>query len=709
MHVLSRFSPILIIAYLFVSFPAHAQVNLPPKFMDEGGLYFPGSKPGTVELAPLLKTEIDADISGPVARYTLRHTFINTGKDWTEAIYTYPLPSDSAVDRLVMQVGERVIEGEIAEKKEAERRYAEAKASGRNAGLVSQKRPNVFSTSVANIAPGAHVTVEIGFQETLSMLDDGFHLRLPLVVGPRYYPAEHKKVVAADWSEPAKKPADDEHVPTVLRAARDGKGNPVTISMNLDAGFPLGDIESASHDVEIERLGDTRAKITLKQSAPADKDFSLDWQAKPGTAPVAGLFAEQKNGLRYGLMMLSPPNRVSDLPKPPREVVFVVDTSGSMHGASIDQARAAVRLALARLRPQDTFRIYRFSNDVSAFRDGAVAATPENVTAAANYVSGLAAEGGTEVVAAAERAFLGTRDSSRLTQVVLITDGAVGNEDALFDLIDRSLGEARLFTVGIGSAPNGYLMTRAARAGRGTYTFIQSPDQVAARMSALFLKLETPALTDVTVTWEGAPGQVETWPNPIPDLYLGEPIEVLAALPDGVTAAQITGRIDGKIWQTQVSLAANDNHPGVAALWGREKIASLMSELRRAGEGRDAIRAEIVKTALKFDLVSKFTSLVAVDETPARPDGVKLVSKDVPTNLPEGWSREHVTGERTPPSGAVIRTFDRADATMAPHVAAAGAQLAALPQTATAGPLLVVFGIVIMVLGAALTTRRRIR
>ncbi len=708
MHALSRFSPLLIIAYLFVSFPAFAQVNLPPKVMEEGGLYFPGTKPGTVEPAPLLKTEIDADISGPVARYTLRHTFINTGKNWTEAIYTYPLPSDSAVDRLVMHVGNRVIEGEIAEKKEAARRYAEAKASGRNAGLVSQKRPNVFSTSVANIAPGAHVTVEIGFQETLSMLDDGFHLRLPLVVGPHFYPAERNKVVAS-WSGTEKAPAEEGHVPTMLRAAEDGKGNPVTITVNLHAGFPLGDIESASHDVEIERLGADRARIMFKESAPAEKDFSLDWQAKPGTAPVAGLFAEQKDGVRYGLMMLSPPNRVADLPKPPREVVFVVDTSGSMHGSSIDQARAALRLALARLRPEDTFRIYRFSDDVSAFRDVAIPATPENVTAAATFVSGLTAEGGTEIVGAAERTFLGTRDPSRLTQVVLITDGAVGNEDALFDLIDRRLGEARLFTVGIGSAPNGYLMTRAARAGRGTYTFIQAPDQVAARMSALFLKLETPALTDVTVTWEGAAGQVEAWPNPIPDLYLGEPIEVLAALPDGVTSAQVAGRIDGKIWQTQVALNAIENHPGIAALWGREKIASLMSELRRAGEGRDAIRAEIVKTALKFGLVSTFTSLVAVDETPARPEGVKLVSKDVPANLPEGWSREHITGERTPPPDAVIRTFDRTDATMAPHVAAAGAQLATLPQTATAGPLLVVFGIVIMVLGVALTTRRRLR
>lgn len=706
MHALPRFSPLLIVAFLFVSFPAFSQVALPPKVMDEGGLYFPGAKPGTVEPAPLLKTDIEADISGPVARYTLRHTFINTGKDWTEAIYTYPLPSNSAVDRLRMTVGNRVIEGEIAEKKEAERRYSEAKASGRNAGLVSQKRANVFSTSVANIPPGAHVTVEIGFQESLRLVDDGFQLRLPLVVGPRYYPDERGNVIASDWLGARQQSVEEEKVSTPLRAAEDGKGNPVTLTMNLDAGFPLGDIDSDGHDVEVERIGDNRAKITFKESAPAEKDFTLDWQAKPGTAPVAGLFAEQKDGLRYALMMLSPPNRVSDLPKPPREVVFVVDTSGSMHGASIDQARAALRLALARLRPEDTFRILRFSDDVSAFRDAPQAATPENITAAANYVSGLAAEGGTEIVRAAERALLGKRDPSRLTQVVLITDGAVGNEDALFDLIDRRLGEARLFTVGIGSAPNGYLMTRAARAGRGTYTFIQSPDQVAARMSDLFLKLETPALTDVTVTWEGAPVEIEAWPDPVPDLYLGEPVTVLAALPDGVTSAQVTGRIDGKIWQSRVALPAGDSHPGVAALWGREKIAGLSEELRRSHEERDAIRARIVETALKFGLVSRFTSLVAVDDKPVRPEGAKLASAEVPLNLPEGWSREKLTGERAEPP-ANVRTFDRADAGFTQHIAAAGGQLAALPQTATAGPLLVIFGIIIMIVGAALTTRRR--
>lgn len=712
MRALAKTPFFLILVLLLVPFAARAQTALPPGVMDEGGLYFPGAEPGTVEPAPLLKTDIVADVSGPIARYTLRHTFINPGKTWTEAIYTYPLPADSAVDHLVMTVGDRVVKGEIAEKKEAERRYAAARTEGKSAGLVSQQRPNVFSTSVANIAPGAHVIIEIGFQEALQRNGEGYRLRMPLVVGPRYYPNSRPSVVAADWTSGRheQKPLGTNEAPisTLLRPEASGKGNPVTVEIDLDAGFPLGDIESPSHDVKIERLDPRHVRVRLKESEPADKDFSLDWRAKPGTVPVAGLFAEKKGDMRYALMTLMPPDRTAtEVPRPPREVVFVVDTSGSMNGTSIDQARAALRLALARLKPDDTFRILRFSSDVSAFRGVPVPATPQNVSAAADYVSNLQAEGGTEIVGAVDRALSGSRDKDRLTQVVLITDGAVGNENQLFDLIDEKLGGARLFTVGIGSVPNGYLMSRAARSGRGTFTYIQNANEVAARMSDLFLKLERPALTDVTVTWQGGAAPVETWPNPVPDLYLGEPVTVLAALPDGVTGAEVKGRIDGKIWQTSVSLPEGADRPGIAALWGREKIAGLMDDLRRGEGDRDTVRGDIVRTALKFDLVSSFTSLIAVDDTPVRPADAELTSGEVPLNLPDGWSREHITGERwTPPSDAAVRTFDRTDAALGQRVAASR-QLASLPQTATAGPLLIIAGIIIMVLGAAMASRRR--
>jgi len=681
---------------------AIAQPNLPPSVIDEGGLFFPGEKPGTVRPAPLLKTEIDAAVSGPVVRYRLRHTFVNTSKQWSEAIYTYPLPADSAVDKLKMTIGERVVDGRIEEKGEARRLYNEAKSNGRRASIVEQQRPNIFTTSLANIAPGEHITVEIGFQETLKMRDGGFRLRMPLVVGPRYIPGESVSgFKSTGWAPPTDEVTDAHLITPPVRTADEGPGNPVTLRIDLDAGFPLAAIESPSHDLAIENLGDGRAKIALKNTVPADKDFTLVWNARADDAPSAGLFTETVNGTRYVLLMLSPPAGEQPVERAPRDLVFVIDTSGSMHGASIDQAKAALRLALDRLKPDDGFRIIRFSNIMSSFRPAKVMATPENIAAAKDYVSALDADGGTEIVKALSHALARQRTRDRLTQVVLLTDGAVGNEQALFDVIDRQIGSARLFTVGIGTSPNGYLMTRAAHAGRGTFTFIENADDVAERMTALFRMLEMPALTDVALDWQGG-GEAETWPDPVPDLYRGEPVTVLAALPAGTTAVDVTGRIGDMVWQTQVPVINGQARPGIAALWARQKIRSLEHRMRRA-EDRDAVKADIINTALQFELVSRFTSLVAIDNFKARPDNLALASTEVPTNMPEGWSRDHVMGEpgapAPQPGPTKTRAFDRADPMLRRTMANSANKLIGVPQTATPAPLALLIGGLLLAAG----------
>ncbi|MBO6949025.1 MAG: marine proteobacterial sortase target protein [Rhodospirillales bacterium] len=706
--VMSLFRPLFFTALFFICFSlssAAAQPNLPPSVIDEGGLFFPGDKPGTVTPAPLLKTEIDAAVSGPVVRYKLRHTFMNTSKQWSEAIYTFPLPSDSAVDRLKMTIGDRVVNGRIEEKSEARRLYNQAKSNGQRASIVEQQRPNIFTTSLANIAPGEQITVEIGFQETLRMRDGGFRLRMPLVVGPRFIPGSAVDgFKPTGWAPPTDEVGDAHLITPPVRTVEEGPGNPVSLNIDLDAGFPLAMLESPSHELAIEKLGNGRARITINDTVPADKDFTLVWKARAGDAPAAGLFAETVNGTRYALLMLSPP--VSDQPpeRTPRDLVFVVDTSGSMHGASIDQAKAALRLALDRLSPNDGFRIIRFSNTVSSFRPAKVMATSDNIAAAKEYVGALEAEGGTEIVKALSHALAQQRSRDRLTQVVLLTDGAVGNEQALFDVIDRQIGKARLFTVGIGTAPNGYLMTRAAHAGRGTFTFIENIDEVAERMTALFTMLETPALTDVTLDWRGGNTQAETWPNPVPDLYLGEPVTVLSALGEGTSAVDVTGRIGGKVWRTQVPVISGQERPGVAALWARQKIRGLEDRMRWA-EDRDAVKADIINTALQFELVSRFTSLVAIDDFKARPDNLALASAEVPTNMPEGWSRDHVMGEPgqpiPQPGPQKTRTFDRASPLLRQTMSKSANRLANVPQTATPAPLALLFGGLLLVCGWA--------
>ncbi|MBO6788094.1 MAG: marine proteobacterial sortase target protein [Rhodospirillales bacterium] len=657
-----------------------------------------------------MKTEIEAAVSGPVVRYRLRHTFVNNGDRWSEAIYTYPLPSDSAVDRLKMTIGDRVVASRIEEKAEAKRLYNAAKSNGQRASIVEQQRPNIFTTSLANIAPGEHIVVEIGFQERLKMRDGGFRLRMPLVVGPRYIPGSPVGgIQSTGWSPPTAEVTDAHLVTPPVRSAEDGPGNPVTLNIDFDAGFPLDRLESPSHDVVIDRLGKGRARIAFKDARPADKDFTLVWHARAGAAPAAGLFTETVNGRRFALMMLSPPMLDADIEAPARDVVFVIDTSGSMHGVSMDQAKAALRLALDRLKPDDGFRIIRFSETFSAFRPTVSKATAENIAAAKSYVSQLEAEGGTEIVGALEHALVQRRTSGRMTQVVLLTDGAVGNEQALFDMIGRQLGPARLFTVGIGSAPNGYLMTRAAHAGRGTYTYIESTGEVARQMRELLVMLERPALVDVSLAWQGGTVPAETWPNPVPDLYFGEPVAVLAALPAGTTGVDVTGQFSGRIWHAHLPLEDGLNRTGIAALWARQKLKGLEYQLRFA-EDRDAVKAEMINTALEFELVSRYTSLVAIDDFKARPDHLALAAAEVPTNLPEGWSRDHVLGEPgvapKQPMPQKTRAFDQSSPLIRQAMAKSTNRLANVPQTATPAPLALIIGGVLMLAGLTMRLRK---
>lgn len=681
-----------------------AKTALPPSIMDRGGLYFPGESPGTVVPAPLVKTDITVDISGPVARYRLRHTFVNNSEDWTEAIYTYPLPTDSAVDRLYMRVGDRDIIGKIAEKEDAKRQYNAARSAGQRASLVEQHRPNLFSTSLVNLGPGEHVIVEIGFQDHLKMDNGQFRMRMPLVVGPRYI--SHQEIQGfqqTGWDGGSEEVPDIQKMTPPLRTDAQGSGNPVDLKIFLDAGFPISSLKSPSHQIVSDAHSDGRIDITLARTAPADQDFILTWSPATSTAPSAGLFTEVVDNERYALLMLTPPMTMGENIELDRDVTFIIDTSGSMEGASMDQAKAALRLALDRLQPSDRFQILRFSSDYSQFKPGPVNASQAHIAQAKSYVSGLKADGGTEIVNAVSAALSAQATDDRLSQVILITDGAVSNEDALFQLIQRYAVNRRFFTVGIGSAPNGYLMTRAARVGRGTYTYIQTPEQVAAQMNALFVKLEKPALVDAHIDWQGSSEVVEMWPSKIPDLYFGEPLTLLARLPDGVDRVDVTGRIGDRIWSTSVKLKGGQQHPGVSTLWGREKIKGLMHALRRAEDGA-AIKSEIIKTALTFNLVSRYTSLVAVDDQIARPQDKDVTSVQVPTNLPDGWSREGLEG--APQSAPVMqktRAFDRADPMLHRAMASSVSKLASIPQTATPAPLMLLVGGAMTILALLVT------
>ena len=609
---------------------------------EAAGVYLP---------APGVATEVSIRISGILARTEVRQRFHNPTDAWVEGIYVFPLPEGSAVDTLRMRVGERVIEGRIHEREEAAEIYRAARAEGRRASLVEQERPNLFTTSVANLGPEEEMEVAIAYQEELRYDGGVVSLRFPMVAAPRYTPA------GAGPGTEARPPV----TPVVLAAS--APVHPVRLTVELDAGFRVERMGSASHQIEVVRAGRSPGgghpvyRVELADApVAADRDFVLEWAPAIGREPGAALFTEELDGETYALLMLMPPTvRRSAAEAPPREAVFVIDTSGSMMGESIEQARSALRFALGRLRLEDHFNVIRFDSTTSALFPESLPAGDRALAEARRFVDGLRADGGTEMLPALELALSGRPVPGAVRQVVFVTDGAVGNEAELLARIRSRLGPSRLFTVGIGSAPNGHFMRRAAEEGRGTFTYIGRTDDVGPMMAELFGKLESPVLTGLELDW-GVAG-VEAWPERLPDLYAGEPVVIAARLPAGAVAAGTEAVLRGSIGVRPLELrrelggsgaalgerAAAVGRPGVAKLWARRKIAALSA---RALEGvpADEVRGAIVEVALRHHLVSQHTSLVAVDLTPARPAEEAVRSRRLPVALPAGWEAAAIVG-----------------------------------------------------------------
>ena len=610
----------------------------------EGALFWRSAEQETLVPAPTLKTDVSIVVTGIVARATVRQEFTNPSHAWAEGIYVFPLPEDAAVDHLRMKVGDRLIEGVIQERAAAKAQYEQAKHEGRRASLVEQERPNVFTTSVANIAPGAAISIEIEYQQTVRYDAGQFSLRFPMVVGPRYIPGVPVSgpSTGTGWAPDTDQVPDASRLtPPIVHPSR-GPLNPVSLTVELDPGAPLARLAASYHAIQTTPLADGRYRVELAQGpVPADRDFELVWQPNAEATPIATLFTERKGTETFAVLMVTPPAATAlDGLRLPREAIFVIDNSGSMHGASIDQAKAALKMALDRLRPDDTFNVIRFNHTTDAVFPEAQPATAQNLAAAIRYVGRLYADGGTEMLPALQQALDGREHPGRLRQVIFLTDGAVGNETQLFAAIHERLGDSRLFTIGIGSAPNSHFMREAARLGRGTFTYIGSINEVKEKMVALFAKLESPALIDVEIE---AIADAEFVPERIPDVYLGEPITVALRAPTLPSRVVLRGRLGVEVWERVVALHPAGEGAGLSSHWARGKIAALLDR-RRTGSPEDEVRGAVLELALAHHLVSPYTSLVAVDVTPVRPGDESLESHVLKTNLPHGWDYTAVFG-----------------------------------------------------------------
>jgi len=549
---------------------------------------------------------------------------------------------------------------------------------------------------------------------------------VPMVVGPRYNPAPVVQSVdmrpdQGGWGVTTNDPVPDRNriSPEVLDPARNAPVNPTQITVRLKAGFPLGEVKSHFHAVKVESPDASTRIIKLADGpVPADRDFELTWKPAAETAPSVGLFKEKIGDADYVLAFVTPPAVEQAEQKPlPREVIFVIDNSGSMGGTSMVQAKASLIYALGRLQPTDRFNVIRFDHTMDVLFPDAVSADAEHTDRAKRFVDALQAQGGTEMVPAMRAALndRGLADGNYVRQVVFLTDGAIGNEQQLFDTISSMRGRSRIFMVGIGSAPNSYLMSRAAELGRGTFTHIGSVEQVEERMRGLFAKLENPAVTNVSVKFSAA------WPDmtpaAIPDIYRGEPLVLAARLDKLAGSVEIKGRIGDRPWSVTLPLENAAEGKGLSKLWARRKIADAeIARTMRQSAPEEADKT-ILALGLEHQLVTRLTSLVAVDKTPSRPSGETLKLTELPLNLPAGWDFEKVFGERQPLFKPLEQRTEADEARVQlalakralPAVAAAP-KTVTLPKTATDAELKMIAGAVLLVLSLILLafTRRRV-
>jgi Ca-activated chloride channel family protein len=694
-----------------------------PGDVRSGSLLLKTDGDGSLEAARL-GIDVDLTVSGPTVRARVTQIFKNPTQNWVEATYVYPLPEGGAVDTLKMVIGDRIVIGEIKERQQARVIYEQARQNGQKAALTEQQRPNMFSNAVANIGPGETVLVQIEYQEPVHQSGDEFSFRVPMVVGPRYNPAPIVQSVdfrpGGGWGATSTDPVPDRDriSPPVLDPAHNASVNPTQITVRLQAGFPLGEVKSHHHQVKIESPDNATRIIRLAEGAvPADRDFELSWKPAAEAAPSVGLFREHVSDADYLLAFVTPPSIDQAEQKPlPREVIFVIDNSGSMGGTSIVQAKASLAYALGRLRPGDRFNVIRFDHTMDVLFPASVPADAEHIGRAKSFVDALEAKGGTEMVPAMRAALTDTAgDASTVRQVVFLTDGAIGNEQQLFDTITAMRGRSRVFMVGIGSAPNTFLMTRAAELGRGSFTHIGSVEQVEDRMRGLFGKLENPAVTGLSAKFSDA--KADMTPLAIPDLYRGEPLVLAARLDKLAGSVEIKGRIGDRPWVVTLPLANAAEGKGLSKLWARRMItdAEIARTLRKITPA-DADSA-ILRLALEHQLVTRLTSLVAVDKTPSRPDGEPLKLTELPLNLPAGWEFAKVFGERprplTPPTE---RRADADDARI--EFAAAKRALPAvapmpntitLPKTATDAELRMIAGSILLALSLILLVFNRRR
>ena len=593
---------------------------------------------------PLKHTKVQAKIAGNLARVEVKQTFENPFTESLEAIYIFPLPDEAAVDTMEIKIGDRTIKGNIKQREEAQFIYEKARSQGRTAGLLEQERDNIFTQSLANIKPGEGIEVTIRYTDSLKFIGGNYELIIPMVVGPRFIPG-----IPIDRSGDSDRVPDASRLTPRMISPATRSGHDINVIVEIDAGVAISDVRSPSHQIVIEQ-DERRVQVKLgAEDTIPNKDLILRYQVAGDRTSATVLTQSNEQGNHFALYLI-PALDYSPDKIVPKDVVFLMDTSGSQKGDPLRKSQELMRRFINELNPDDTFTIIDFSDITTQLSPKPLPNTLENRTKAINYINQLQANGGTYLLNGI-RAVLNfpVVSPERLRSIVLLTDGYIGNDHEILAEVQQHLQPGnRLYSFGVGSSPNRFLLNRLAEIGRGTCQIVRQDEPTEEVVEQFFHQINYPVLTHIQVNWEGS-GEAVIYPSTPPDLFTQQPLVLCGRISPineedhcSVGTLHISGMIaGGTIYEKRFNLTFEEgSNPPIAQLWGRARIKDLINQMFRY-EKKVQVEA-VTDTALKYQLLSPYTAFVAVsEEVRVDPQGNRISLK-VPVEMPEGVSYEGI-------------------------------------------------------------------
>jgi Ca-activated chloride channel family protein len=583
---------------------------------------------------PLKHTDVRGQISGYIATVDVTQKFHNPYDEKIEAVYVFPLPQNAAVNEFIMVIGERRIRGIIRERKEAEKIYREARRQGYVASLLTQERPNIFTQKVANIEPGKNIDVNIKYFNTLAYVDGWYEFVFPMVVGPRFNPPGYTDGVGAVAR--GRNGISCQRTEVQYLKPGERSGHDIAVTVDVDAGVAIEEVTCTNHVVTKTFAAPEKLTVKLNSldSIP-NKDLVLRYKVAGKTVKSALVTHNDKRG-GFFTLMLYPPESLSYLKRAPMEMIFVLDCSGSMNGKPIAKAKHAVTRALRKLQQNDTFQVIRFSNNASQFGPDPVPATPDNIRKAIRYVENLHGSGGTMMIEGIKAALDFKHDPHRFRLVSFMTDGYIGNEVEILAAIHQRLGASRIFSFGVGSSVNRYLLDRMAKLGKGAVAYIGLDDSAGEVVDLFYERISHPALTDVTIDW-GNMQVTDMYPYHIRDLFVGRPVILTGRFKgNSKTTIRVTGKVGDLTQEIAIPVNLDDSaatHQGIACVWARKKIETLANQATY--DNNPDLPEEIKQVALEYGLMSAYTAFIAVDSS-RKTAGDHGITVAVPVPVPDG-------------------------------------------------------------------------